>query len=89
MLAYETEVANRHYKLKKTPELEYQISQIAKWLTNEDSSFGLLLCGGLGNGKSTMMRAIQRLIRNLRIVDEFNEIYYLQIIHSTSIFDLI
>ena len=89
MLAYETEVANRHYKLKKTPELEYQISQIAKWLTNEDSSFGLLLCGGLGNGKSTMMRAIQRLIRNFRIVDEFNEIYYLQIIHSTSIFDMI
>lgn len=88
MLSYETEVTNRYFTLKKSQELEDIVLTIAQWLTNEKSSFGLLLCGGLGNGKTTLMKALQRLIRNFRIVDEFNETYNLHIMNSTSILEL-
>jgi len=88
MLSYETEVTNRYFTFKKSQELEDIVLTIAQWLTNEKSSFGLLLCGGLGNGKTTLMKAFQRLIRNFRIVDEFNETYNLHIMNSTSILEL-
>ena len=36
------------------PELGYEM---ALWLTSPSSYFGIILCGGCGNGKSTMLKA--------------------------------
>lgn len=44
-----------------------QIRQVAKFLTSDTPKFGIVLCGGCGNGKTTMLRALQNLINVLEI----------------------
>jgi DNA replication protein DnaC len=60
------EVEHRHREFKPTNELNNHLQDIANWLTGQDSTFGLFLCGGAGNGKTTIMRAIKNLIFMLR-----------------------
>lgn len=60
------EVEHRHRDFKPTNELNNHLQDIANWLTGQDSTFGLFLCGGAGNGKTTIMRAIRSLIHMLR-----------------------
>jgi len=64
--AVRAEVENRHRTYRATNELNNHLWDIAKWLTSTESTFGLFLCGGAGNGKTTIMRAIRSLIFLLR-----------------------
>ena len=65
--AYQIEVEKRGNTFADSNELQNQILQIARLFTEPTTKFGLLLCGGVGNGKSTMMYALQNLIRSLEI----------------------
>ena len=61
------EVQFRHRKFVYNEFIDDQLRQIAKWLTTGSSKFGMVLCGGCGNGKTTMLKALQNLIRHLQI----------------------
>lgn len=61
------EVQFRHREFISNSSVEEQLRQIAKCLTEETSKFGIVLCGGCGNGKTTMLKALQSLIRRLKI----------------------
>lgn len=60
------EVDNRYRTFNATDEYKKHLWDISKWLTSEDSTFGLFLCGGAGNGKTTILRALQNLLNYLR-----------------------
>lgn len=53
--------------------MEKQLQEMAHWLTTPSSHFGILLCGGCGNGKSTMLKAFQQLLNTLHIPKPYNE----------------
>lgn len=64
--ACKAEVESRHREFILTVEYKKHIEDIAKWLTSEDPTFGLYLCGGVGNGKTTIIKALQSLTSYLR-----------------------
>ncbi len=45
------EVQFRHRKFVYNEFIDDQLRQIAKWLTTGSSKFGMVLCGGCGNGR--------------------------------------
>ena len=55
LAATETEVAFRHRTFYFNEYLERQLHEMAHWLTSPSSHFGMMLCGGCGNGKSTVL----------------------------------
>lgn len=61
------EVESRGNSFKDSEELQDHIIQIARLFTEPTAKFGILLCGGVGNGKSSMMYALRSLIRSLEI----------------------
>ena len=61
------EVEYRHRTFYSNEHLEKQINEMAHWLTSPSSHFGMMLCGGCGNGKSTMLKAFQQLLNSLHI----------------------
>lgn len=64
--ACQVEVVNRHREFVVTDEYKKHLWDISQWLTSKDSTFGLFLCGGAGNGKTTILRALQNLTNYLR-----------------------
>lgn len=56
------EVANRRHSLIFDDDTRRHIEQAARWLVNPDGKSGLMLMGLCGNGKTTMMRSLARLI---------------------------
>ena len=48
------EVERRDKTFIMSEALLTQAEQIAEWLTGDHSKFGLMLCGGCGNGKTTL-----------------------------------
>lgn len=64
--AYEQQVAKRGLVCEDTDELSAKLSQVAGWLTSVNTRPGMLLYGGVGNGKTTMVRAIAAHIWSLR-----------------------
>lgn len=65
--ALRLEVADRGKMFIDSSELQGYILRIAELFTKPTAKFGILLCGGVGNGKTSMMYALQNLIRNLEI----------------------
>lgn len=65
--ALQTEVEKRGRAYIGSDELQGHIFRIAELFTKPTSKFGILLCGGVGNGKSSMMMALQRLLLHLEI----------------------
>lgn len=61
------EVQFRYRKFVYNEFIDDQLRQMAKWLTIVTPKFGIVLCGGCGNGKTTMLKALQNLIRRLQI----------------------
>lgn len=59
-----TEVSYRNQEYRASPEMDSYIEKAAQWL-KDGKTFGLLLCGVPGNGKTTLMRAIQTCINML------------------------
>lgn len=64
--ACKAEVVSRHRIFQDTDEYKQHLLDISQWLTSQDSTFGLFLCGGAGNGKTTILHALQNLTNLLR-----------------------
>lgn len=62
LASYAAEVEYRRRKFIEDNETKENISKIAKFLTRDTSKFGIMLCGVCGNGKTTMLYAIQSMI---------------------------
>ena len=73
LAAMMAEVAYRHRRFCTNEDLEKQLHEMAHWLTSPSSKFGMLLCGGCGNGKSTMLKAFQQLLNYLHISKPYND----------------
>ena len=58
---YKREVEVRKRTFRFTAKLRNNISRIGDFLTTEDNYYGLFMPGTVGNGKTTMMRAIKDL----------------------------
>lgn len=69
--ACHAEVEHRRRTFNVTDEYKQHLWDIAQWLTSTSSTFGLFLCGGAGNGKTTILRALQNLVNFLRS-DEYS-----------------
>lgn len=59
---YINEVLLRGLLFTNDKETEYHILKAAEWLVGNDRKPGLILFGSVGNGKTTLARAITRLI---------------------------
>ena len=57
--AVQGEVESRYRTFIPNENLTEQLQKMSAWLTNKDSKFGMLLCGGCGNGKTTIVKAFQ------------------------------
>lgn len=60
--AYAVEVRSRYREVKFDEDTIQHISMAAEWLGDPNGKVGLMLTGLYGNGKTTLMRAICRLI---------------------------
>ena len=67
LAAVKGEVEYRARKFKLTDAVKSYANTIAEWLTGDSSKFGLLLCGNVGNGKSTFVKALQQLLNQLNL----------------------
>ena len=61
------EVEFRYRNFYETEDAKAQLRQMANWITSNSSKFGILFCGGCGNGKSTLLKAFQQLLNYLSI----------------------
>lgn len=68
--AYAAIVASRGAVKQDDEATRRNIARVARWLTNETTKPMLMLYGGVGNGKTTMVRAIALLSRSLRTAYE-------------------
>ena len=83
LAATETEVVFRHRTFCANEDLENQLHEMTHWLTSPSSHFGILLCGGCGNGKTTMLKAFQQLLNSLHIPKPDNDgTYGIQIVDA-------
>lgn len=76
MAAIKVEVEFRRREFVMNDELDAQVRQISAFLTQENSKFGIVLAGGCGNGKTTIIKALQNLINTLRIPNPYNDKEY-------------
>ncbi len=67
------EVANRHRTFHESEYLAHQIQLMAKWLTDPQGKFCMVLCGKYGNGKTTLVKALQQMLNLLQIKNDYNE----------------
>lgn len=65
--ALQVEIELRRNTYQDLPELQKHIWAIAELFTQPTNKFGIMLCGSVGNGKTTMMRALQNLLIHLDI----------------------
>ncbi len=65
--AVRAEIELRKKVFADVPGLHEHIEKIAELFTSPTSKYGIMLCGGVGNGKSTMMKALQSLLIHLQI----------------------
>lgn len=77
MAAYEAEMRGKDKRLDKVT-IE-RIGKVAKFLTSPDYKRSLILCGGIGNGKTTMLNAIHRAVKQLKSVEQLGYLWNLTI----------
>lgn len=70
--ACRVEVENRHRTFLSTELYRRHLWDIAKWLTSDSPMFGLFLCGGAGNGKTTILRAMKNMVDYLRSDEQYS-----------------
>lgn len=71
LAAVRAEVEYRRRSFEMNAHVEQQADTIAGWLTGDSPQFGLLLCGGCGNGKSTFVKAFQQILNQLNLRSEY------------------
>lgn len=64
--ACRVEVMHRFRDFEETEPYKKHLREIAQWLTGNEPTFGLFLCGSAGNGKTTILKALQNLVNWLR-----------------------
>jgi len=67
LAAVQAEVEYRRRPFAITDALSGQIDRMATWLAGDSSKFAAVLCGGCGNGKTTLVKAFQNLLSYLNI----------------------
>lgn len=66
-----------------------QAEMMADSLTADCSTFGILLCGGCGNGKSTFVKAFQQILNQLKLKSEdYRDTWNLRIMDARTIANL-
>ena len=68
LAAYIMEVQYRYRRFIYNDFVEDQVKQVVQCLMGSTAKFGIVLCGGCGNGKTTMLKALQNLVRRLNIL---------------------
>lgn len=63
--AYRLEVDARHMKYADDAETAENIRRLARFITREDGKFGAMICGTCGNGKTTLLYALQYVLNHL------------------------
>ena len=64
-VCYEFEVKSRGHDAIMDARVQSTIAKVARWLVDQDTKPSLLLYGGVGNGKTTVARTIDRAIAGL------------------------
>lgn len=72
MSSCRVEVASRCREFKGENCYKKHIWDISQWLTSKSSTFGLFLCGGAGNGKTTIIRALRNLVNYLQSDESYS-----------------
>ena len=72
LAAYIMEVQLRYRRFIYNGFVEEQLKQVANCLTANTAKFGIVLCGGCGNGKTTMLKALQNLVS--RLIEDIPEV---------------
>lgn len=86
LAAVRSEVESRGRAFTMNEPLIEQTEAIARWLTDDSPQFGLLLCGTCGNGKSTFVKAFQRILNALALKSEATgRIWGMRILDARSI----
>lgn len=62
LAAYMAEVEYRHREFIGDTETKANIESLARFVTSDGSKFGIMFCGVCGNGKTTLMYALQNVI---------------------------
>ena len=81
--AYRIEVEKRHMEFLYTNDLCNHLEDIAKWMTG-GNGLGLALMGDVGNGKTTMMRALRGAV-SLAGFEDHGETIGMKMIDSNSV----
>lgn len=68
---YCAEVRNRHKEVKIDEATGNNLVALAEIITSKAPKFGLMFCGPVGNGKTTLMKAFQRCINYLDCIHHF------------------
>lgn len=69
---YCAEVNNRHRKVNLDKTTSDNLIALAEFITNQHPKFGLMFCGTVGNGKTTLMKAFQGCINYLDRINHFS-----------------
>lgn len=85
MSAIKVEVEFRRREFVATEELKAQVRRLSTFLTQENCKFGVVLAGGCGNGKTTIIKALQSLVNVLHIPNPYTDKeYVMRIIDAKS-----
>lgn len=63
-IAYASEVASRGRQLVPDQSTRANLRKIAEWMVNPKAKPWLLIYGGVGNGKTTLLRAVQAFVNS-------------------------
>lgn len=74
--AIQIEVEFRRREFVATEELKAQVRRLSTFLTQENCKFGIVLAGGCGNGKTTIIKALQSLVNVLHIPNPYSDKEY-------------
>lgn len=72
LAAYMAEVEYRHREFVNDEQTRENIENLAKFVTSDGSKFGIMFCGVCGNGKTTLMYALQNVINAVNSAGGFD-----------------
>ena len=87
-IAYANEVASRGGSFILDINTSDHIKRAAEWLTDEKPKYGMLLCGQCGNGKTTLVKAIDKIVRFMTNDKSYDEQKFIKIVDAKEIVHL-